>query len=260
MKNITIPAFCNLSALSMMMFAVLSGGGCAVRQGRDYGHLLFSPSDYFQIQSVASSAAVAKGPVLVDSLLLLPPVGQISSPFSEHFSQAIWHELQQILPGIVRSPVTQGGFAAYVVSANLIRDDGGLVIEEAVQIGRMAGCSHVLLPRVHVYRPYHPQRIIMEWVLIDVRTERLLLTLTGGIDASEQRVLISADKYLRQRKANPYNNSNLQFMLRSPRDYLSFAVCQAVEVMKGGVVSGMTLSRFKPDAANADKLTGRVSY
>lgn len=210
-------------------------GGCAARLGRDYGSVFFPTADYFQVQRVGHDDRAA--PLRIERLLLTPPVGDVPHVLSESLLMSLRQELQQVLPGIVQVPEPRGSYAAYVTGENLVSDDGRPVLEELARVGGLAGASHVLFIRLHEFRPYPPQRIFMEWTLMDVRTQTLTLGLIGGIDASEQTVLVAADRFLRERRALPYTSESLDFLLRSPREYSSFAVAQAVGALKGHVAS-----------------------
>ncbi len=232
------------SALLLGYLAV-AGSGCAARQGRDYGHVLFNSADFFQIQLV-TPVGVGDSSVVINNLLLLPAVGDLPEELIDGMLLTLWQELQQIIPGAVSMPRERGRFAAYTTTANLLGDDGRPAVQEIVQLGHLTGSSHVLLPRIMDYRPYHPQRIVMEWMLFDVRRGQMVLLMVGNMDASEQRVLVAADTYLRQRKAREYSSSNLDMMLRSPRDFNGFAMAQAVSALKGKlVVASLNPTGFK---------------
>lgn len=212
-------------------------------RGRDYGVVLLPSAEYFQIQLISPGGA-ADFPVTIQSLLILPPVGDVPADLTEGLSLALWQEFQQVLPGAVRLLSPRGRFAAYTTTANLLSEDGSPVSSELERIGRLTGASHVLLPRIIDYRPYHPQKITIEWVIFDADRGRTALTLVGCIDASEQRVVMAADAYLRERKAKPYLSSNLDVMLRSPREFNGFAIAQALKSLRGKVKSG-TLPAIK---------------
>lgn len=209
--------------------------GCVTRPGRDYGHLMFKADDYFQVQ-VVDSGMLSDANVWVDDLLLLPPMGGIPDAMVSAFGMTLWQELQQILPGRVRSLRADGRYAGYADAINLLGDDGRVVDAEIVRLGKLARVSHVLLPRIIDYKPYHPQSMVMEWRLVDTRRERTIMIIAGGLDVSEQRVLSRADSYLRDRKAKPYTSNNLDMLLRSPRGFSGFVVAQAVDAFRGRIM------------------------
>jgi hypothetical protein len=211
---------------------------------------MFPAADYFQVQVVTPGKA-SKQPSVISDLMLLPPIGNVPAELTESLWLAIWQEMQQVLPGVVRAPRRQGRYAPYIQTSNIMMDDGRMAIDELVRVGKLAQASHVLLPRIIDYRAYHPQRIVMEWLIVDVGRERALLSLVGGLDVSEQKVLISADAYLRERKAKPYNSANLDLLLRSPREFNNFAVAQAVEALRGRIEPGKQ-EPFKRTIENAD--------
>lgn len=239
-----MPERVEILKMGLLLLAVSHTFGCAARMGRDYGSVFFPTADYYRVQRVWPAGDHA--PVAVDRLLLLPPVGDVSPALSGLVTGHLHQELQQLIPGAVHIPEQRGAYADYTTKDNLVADDGKPIIEELVQMGRMAGASHVLLIRLFEFRPYPPQRIFMEWTLIDVQQQVARLLLIGGIDAAEQNVLVAADQFLRERRARPYNAENLDFLLRSPREYSSFAVAQAVNALRGHVASQTSRVEMSP--------------
>ena len=229
----------SLAALVILLAFV----GCAVRPGRDYGHLLFRPSPFFRVQVLRTSAAQS-GVEEIGDLLLLPPIGVFPDDIAREFPVLLWQELQQILAGVVRMPRAGGVYVQYAGGNNLVSDHGGVNLEELGRIGMFAGASHVLLPIIVDYRPYHPQRITMEWLLMQVSRQSVVLTVVGTLDASEQRVLLAADSYLRSRKATPYDTGSLDMLLRSPRAFTGFVMHEVVSSLQGSVGPGQAW-RFK---------------
>lgn len=225
-------------------------GGCAARLGRDYGHPVFPAAEYYQIQRVWSGEE--RGLLFIERLLVLPPRGDVPPVLAEVFLHSLRQELQQILPGVVQVPESRGGYASYLTEANLLYDSGWPSAEELARMGGMAGASHVLFVRLLDFRPYPPQRILMEWTLVDVEAEAERLLLVGGMDASEQVVLVAADRFLRERRALPYTTENLELLLRSPREYSSFAVSQAVNALKGYVVVATLSEKALKDSGETD--------
>lgn len=223
-----------------VLLAVLAGTGCAAMYNRDYGRIPFQPAPYFHVQVLLPESDEHE--ILdVHSLLLLPLIGNITPDLGQTLWLAIWQEWQQVLPGRLRTPLEDGPYAPYMDYANIVQEDGRLHHADLQRIGHLARASHVLIMRVVDYRPYHPQRIIMEWSMLDVRTGRTVLQLAGCVDAMEQRVLISADKYLRDRRAVPYNTANLDVMLRSPRHYCAFTASLAIAAIRDHVRPGMSI-------------------
>jgi hypothetical protein len=201
---------------------------------RDFSNNVYKPTEHFRVQFVLPGDA-PELPMPIESLLLLPPYGVFAAPQERAFHLSMWQELQQLLPGVVRTPRDDGLFGQYMIEKNLMRDDGRPNADELERLGRLAGTSHLMLVRIIDYRPYHPQRIIMEWQLIDIAARRTVLTLAGALDASEQQVLQAARQYHRNRDSSGHSTASLDLMLRSPREYNSFAIAQAVDALKGWV-------------------------
>ena len=218
-------------ASGLLAAGMLLGAGCVTGTPRNYLHDSFRPNEHFRVQFLLPEGQVER-PVPIRSLLLLPPVGFESEEQSTQWMLALWQELQQNLPGIVRTPDPEGPYAPYTREGNLLMDDGRINEDELERIGRMADASHLLIARIIHYRPYHPQSIVMEWTLLDVQKKKRVLILAGGLDASEQKVLRAADQYVRQRRSDPTTAGSLDVLLRSPREYGRFAAAESVDALK----------------------------
>ena len=208
--------------------------GCTTGTARNYRHVSFRPNEHFRVQFLLPEGMVER-PVEIESLLLLPPVGFADREQSEALMMATWQEMQQGLPGIVRAPRKDGPYKNYVGGDNLLMDDGRLNGEELERIGRMAGTSHLLAARVINYRPYYPQSLIMEWVLLDVGRKQAVLVLAGSLDSAEQKVVTAAENYVKNRRAESKQGGDVDVLLRSPREYFRFASALAADALKGWV-------------------------
>ena len=224
-------ALAHLLAGSLLVVLLANGTGCTTGIKRQFNHDSFRPNEHFRVQFLLPEG-IGERPVPIESLLLLPPVGLADEAQSLMFMLGMWQELQQNLPGIVRTPRTEGPFAPYTDASNLLMDDGRIDGDELERIGRLAGASHLLIARVIHYRPYHPQSIIMEWHLLDVKRKRQVLILAGAMDASEQKVLIAANNYVRSRRSDPTSSGSVDVLLRSPREYSRFTSAQAADALK----------------------------
>lgn len=210
----------------------LSGGCMTGGTTRDFENVAYRPTEHFRVQFLLPEGTVDR-PVPIDNLLILQPVGRMTDEQSRLLLLSIWQELQQSLPGIVRTPEIDGLYAPYTSAENLMRDDGRIDEAELERIGRLAGASHLLIARVINYRPYPPQSIIMEWILLDVQRKQKVLILAGAMDAAEQKVQAAAVNYTYNRRSDPNAAGNVDVILRSPREYYRFAVAQAVDSLKG---------------------------
>jgi hypothetical protein len=171
-------------------------------------------------------------------LLVLEPIGAISGNSIEVLDSAVRQELQQVLPGSIRKLAQEGRYSRYAAESNLLLEDGRICVDELTRIGRIAGVSHVLVVRILDYRPYHPQRLVMEWSLLDVDKQSPVLVLSGGVDAAEHQTGWAATQFFKARKAEPFTEAGLDVMLRSPREYARFAAAQAVDVLREVVKPG----------------------
>lgn len=219
------------AVMGLLGVLVAQGTGCTTGVQRVFNHDAYRPNEHFRVQFLLPDGMVER-PVPIESLLLLPPIGFQTEEQSQQWMLAIWQELQQNLPGIVRAPRSDGPYAPYIRADNLVMEDGRVDGNELERIGRMAGASHLLLMRVINYRPYHPQCIIMEWTLLDVVERRPVLILAGGLDASEQKVLEAANRYVRNRRSDPASAGNVEVLLRSPREYSRFAAAESADALK----------------------------
>ena len=86
-----------------LALAALAAGCGTVGQKREFGAISFRPTEHFRVQFLLPEDVVER-PIAVQSLLLLPPVGFEEEAHSRMLMLAVWQELQQSLPGIVRRP------------------------------------------------------------------------------------------------------------------------------------------------------------
>ena len=222
------------AAVGILGVLMVQGTSCTTGVNRTFNHDAFRPNEHFRVQFLLPDGMVER-PVPIESLLLLPPIGFQTEEQSQQWMLSIWQELQQNLPGIVRAPRSDGPYAPYIRADNLVMEDGRIDGNELERIGRMAGASHLLLMRVISYRPYPPQGIIMEWTLLDVKERQPVLILAGGLDASEQKVLEAANRYVRTRRSDPASAGNIEVLLRSPREYSRFAAAESADALKAWV-------------------------
>ncbi len=219
----------------MLAVTALIVAGCAHSgRTRNFSQVGYRPTEHFRVQFLLPEGDLEK-PVPIEQLLLLPPFGLASEAQSRMFYLSIWQELQQVLPGIVRSPRDDGPFGQYTTAGNLIMDDGRINEEELERIGRLAAASHLLVVRFVDYRPYHPQRVIMEWMLLDVKSRSTVLVVSGSLDAAERQVVNAVDYYIRSRRPVSQTSPDLDVTLRSPRQYSAFVAAASVDALKGWV-------------------------
>lgn len=238
--------------VSFFVMGAIFASGCTFRQGRDYGHILFPSDPFFQVQVIEPNRGPGMSGLDLQDVLLLPPIGDTPVDVVREFPLIMWQELQQIIPGAVRMPRLDGAFSDYYQFDNVVADNGDINIEELIRIGMHANSSHVLLPVIITYRPYPPQKITMQWTLLDIREREIVLLLVGTLDASEQRVVIAADSFLRQRKAYPYNSDTLDVLLSSPHAFTGFALAEAVGALQQKLETKEQRVQFKSSAYMAD--------
>jgi len=232
-RNCTINLFRKVVCFAMLACLIFSAG-CRSGGWRWGRHLPFYKQAYFSVQLLLPHMAEDDA-IVVDSLLLPAPVGNIAEESIKNLHSAIRQELQQILPGSIRTLRKDGSYARYATEANLFLENGKISVDEGVRLGSVAGVSHVLVARVLDYRPYHPQRLVMDWYLLDVDNERLILLVSGGMDAAEHKTRQLAKQFYKARKADSDTDAGLDVMLRSPREYARFTVAQAVNALRGRV-------------------------
>lgn len=84
------------------------------------------------------------------------------------------------------------------------------------------GCSYVVCPLVRELRPYHPQNIHLEIIVIKVNTGKVCAELSGIFDARDQDVMDYFIRFCEANKARPEDPEDLAFRIKSPTTFQSF--------------------------------------
>lgn len=205
--------------------------GCVTRRGRDFGHILVAPAEHYPMQ-ISVVPEQQKQKTIITRVLVLPPVGELPADLRKQLHLIISQQLQQLIPGAVMSHALTSSLAAYTTTAALRTSDGQINLNEAVRLGRLTDASHVLMVDIIECRPYPPQKLAMEWTVIDTQKTVALIKMIGLCDAAEQNTLAAADRFLLSRRSRPYEKANLDLIMNSPREYHSFVVAVAVEMLK----------------------------
>jgi len=216
---------------SCIIAGLLLLSGCSTGLFQSKPRPFFSVQRYSDVQLKQMGEGAGKV-MPVETLLLLEPIGGVSGRLAERIHLAVRQEMQTLLPGSVRTLEKNRMYERYTEASNLVLADGAIAADEVFKIGRAAKASHVMIVKIVDYRAYHPQRLMMEWVLFDVEKKQIGLVLSGGLDASEYDVELAAVDFMKGRRADPFTEAGLDVLLRSPREYVQFAVVQAVDVLK----------------------------
>jgi len=169
-------------------------------------------------------------PAQLKNILLLPPLGIKDSETQRKLQQHLYSATQRHFYTPIKMVLADSSYAPYISKKNLIFDDGTINIEEIAFIGTLMNSSHILFPYVRELKPYHPQLLDIQLMLIDANTGKICAELTSVFDARESDVRTHFINYCMRQK-NEQEPSDIQhFKIKSPDTFQAFVseMCSAV--------------------------------
>ncbi|NCD35010.1 MAG: hypothetical protein EOL87_16530 [Spartobacteria bacterium] len=222
----------------VMMAVMLLATGCVLKRGDDFGSYV-GRSETVPIIRVYNVSA-GKAPPASTTVMILPPLGDIKSPYSESLQQDIQEELQKYLNARVVTASPKGKLSEYVTEENLAPESGFFDFGEIARLGSLLGVDYMFCTWVSDWRPYPPQTLSLYLVLLETKNGSVLAELDAVFEASEQRVHVALENYLQRRVSRPYDKQNFNVLLESPTAYRHFVVAECCRAMAFELVSDIT--------------------
>lgn len=203
--------------------------GCVLMRGRDFGswaqpgekidlvHFIGPVTD----QRMEPNAHIA----------VVPIIGDMPQPYLDQLNRHLLSEAKIYFKVNTIDIDRYGKFQSYISKENILPVDGSFNTSEIARLGRILGVPYVLCARLTSYRLHPPQELTMHFTLVDTSTFAAWFEMKASYDASEQAILILADRFLRSRMGKAYNKTNLDILLRSPSQYSSFTAAHAMASM-----------------------------
>ncbi len=221
------------SMRALALFALLPAllSGCVLMRGRDFGSWAQPGEKIDLVHFIIPSSSGEKQMVPGACIAMIPIFGDMPQPYLDQLNRNLLNEAKVYFQVNTVDVDRYGRFESYIKPENLMPVDGTFNTSEIARIGQILGVPYVLCARLASYRMHPPQQLVMHFTLVDTSTFTTWLEMKTSYDATEQAVLVLADRYLRARIGRPYNKTNLDILLRSPAQYSSFAAAHAMASM-----------------------------
>lgn len=203
--------------------------GCLLMRGRDFGSWAQSGEKIDLVHLIGP--VTSKRMESSAKIAILPIFGDMPQPYLDQLNRHLFDEAKIYFRVNSIDVDRYGRFKDYIIKENLMPSDGVFNTSEIGRLGNILGTPYVLCARLISYRLYPPQELVMHFILVDTTTFSAWFEMKASYNASEQAVLILADRYLRARIGKPYNQTNLDILLRSPSQFSSFAAAHAMGSM-----------------------------
>jgi hypothetical protein len=222
--------------MAACLLLAIGSAGCVSRRGIDFGHWARSPERIAVVRIVHDDTATAI--TNRDTILVLPPVGAMDESIRTAFHRELFQQAQNAFPAAVLDLQMSPAWNAVLSDENMTADGRLLNYAEIARLGSLLGVSHVLCLRVRDYRPYQPQVLSVWAAVVDTRTKRAAVELSGCFDASEQQVVVAVGDYLQARQARKFDQQNLDILLASPTEYRAFVLAHCCRDLADSLTPG----------------------
>jgi hypothetical protein len=170
-------------------------------------------------------------PENLKNILILPPFGLENPDVQRAFQDRLFSCAQRRFQTPLRLVSSNSAYAPYITGENLVRNDGSLNTSELAFIGALMNCTHVIFPVIREYRPYHPQRIDIQLVLINSGHAKICAELSTVLSASDADVANCFLEYGKANKVQSENKAGQIFNIKSPAAFQDFVADICVTVM-----------------------------
>ena len=164
-------------------------------------------------------------------ILILPPLGIDSPEVQRNFHQQLYSAAQRRFTTPLKIVLSNSAYAPYIDEDNLMRNDGTVNVAEVAIVGGLMNCSHVILPYVKEIRPYHPQRIDIQLIVIHSGADKVSAELSSVFDARESDVFRYFAQYSKSNGDSSKNEEDLRLKIKSPAAFQAFVADLCCTVM-----------------------------
>lgn len=208
---------------------LIVSSGCIARRGADFGSYVGRGENIpiIRIFNVEQNSY----PTSKQTILLLPPLGDITSKFQNSIQHDLQEEFQTYFNARITSISPQGSMAEYVTEQNLAPENGFFDYDEILRLGKLMQADFVICTWIQELRPYPPQLLALSMAVMDVNKNRLTAELDARFNASEQKVVIAMQDYLQRRIARKFDRASLDMMLSSPAAFHVFAMAETCRAL-----------------------------
>jgi hypothetical protein len=220
--------------------------GCAVYRGVDFGHWAGRAEDraLTQVYDVKPIRLPQSG----ESILVLPPMGKMDETYRSVLHTRVFVEAQQNIPARVNMLQIDRRLAEYVNEKNMVPVAGQFDFQEVGRVGRLLGASHVICIWVNKAIFNAPQNLDLYFAVVESEEGTVVAQMSAQFDASEQKVVIALNDYLQAYRAREFDRPNLDFIQRSPNEYIAFVANRSMNVLESAL-----WGKIKVDPKSVDR-------
>ncbi len=234
-----------MAALWVGIAGALVLSGCAVYRGVDFGHWAGRPEDRSLTQ--VYDVKPVRHPKPGEFILVLPPMGAMEETYRPVLHTRVYVEAQQNIPARVNMLQLDRRLAEYVNEKNMVPVPGQFDFQEVGRVGRLLGASHVICIWVNKAIFTAPQNLDLYFAVVESEEGAVVAQMSAQFDASEQKVVMALNDYLQAYRAREFDRPNLDFIQRSPSEYMAFVANRSMNALESALW-GKT--KVEPDSAD----------
>lgn len=170
-------------------------------------------------------------PLFLKRILILPPLGLEDPNKQRDFHEKLYSAAQRRFKTPLKLVMADSSYAPYVTKNNLVKNDGTINAAEVAFIGALMNSSHVICPYIREMKPYHPQRIDINLMLIEAGTGKVCAEFTGVLDARESDIFDYFIEFSKMHKTDKESTDDLRFRIKSPNAFQAFTADMCCTVM-----------------------------
>ncbi len=204
--------------LLLLVIPILSG--CVVQKGIDFGHWAKTAERIKLVKIFApQNASKMSGQ---EQILFVPVLGTMPEELKPIINDNFYQEIRNYVPARTFTVSDDSANAEYLSKKNLIGTGDMINTTEIARLGSIFEATDVLVIFIRNLRPYPPQVLSFQLVMVNTASTEIRLKIDGTFDASEQQVVLALADHMQSRRARKFDAQNLDVMLQSPKEFSSF--------------------------------------
>lgn len=170
-------------------------------------------------------------PTYINQVLLLPPLGIKDPDLRDRIQRTLYSAAQRRFTVPIRMVSADSAYSPYVGRDNLIRNDGTFNLEEIAIIGNLMNTIYVICPHIRELKPYHPQLIDIQILIVDAANAKVCAELSGVFDARDNDTFDNFISYGTSHKKKDATEDDMAFQIQSPAAFQGFVADASFSVM-----------------------------
>jgi len=217
------------NSISILLVLLLMTAGCAVQRGIDFGHWAKTAERIKLVKVfVPENAKKMTGQ---EQILFVPVMGNVPEGMMATINNSFYQEARNYLPSRTFTVSEDSTVGEYLSRKNLVGTGDMINSAEIARLGTIFSATDVLVIFVREMRPYPPQVLSFQLVMINTESAEIRLKMDGTFNANEQQVVLALADHMQSRRARKFDSQSLDVMLQSPTEFSSFVASYASHVL-----------------------------